>query len=97
LILSLLLTPRPPISTLFPYTTLFRSRQSRHYPALHVTSSTGRIGGNLGAIYSCQPGTVCNSVHRDCKVVAPLHSPRGSGAHRRNAVAHGPSYCYRLS
>src|SRR5438105_12814494 len=54
------LLPQPPTSTLFPYTTLFRSR--RH---LHATSAELREGRHLGGgLFQHQPGQG-DAVHRD--------------------------------
>src|SRR2546430_6722956 len=39
---------RPPRSTLFPYTTLFRSRTQRDVPALEVEADVGPLGGVAG-------------------------------------------------
>src|SRR5690349_23395970 len=42
--------PRPPRSTLFPYTTLFRSHRERR-PERHLTGSVSRdAGGAVGAV-----------------------------------------------
>src|SRR2546423_13778813 len=43
-----LMIRRPPRSTLFPYTTLFRSDSGRHCQTLALTSRQSSIGGNGG-------------------------------------------------
>src|SRR5438105_5198356 len=49
LVLFFLMIRRPPRSTLFPYTTLFRSRPARHHDAGH-----GRMGRAQGAVRTRQ-------------------------------------------
>src|SRR5438132_6558013 len=51
---------RPPRSTLFPYTTLFRSR-GRAHPAV------GRAGGPTGSFFEVPTGTVREPGDRDRK------------------------------
>src|SRR5437773_9081872 len=43
-----LMIPRPPTSTLFPYTTLFRSNTMRVWPVPQGKEGTGRRGECLG-------------------------------------------------
>src|SRR5690554_7972016 len=43
-----LMIRRPPRSTLFPYTTLFRSRRPRRRHRLHPRAGDGAVGGRGG-------------------------------------------------
>src|SRR2546429_2288428 len=55
---------RPPRSTLFPYTTLFRSRKQRSGHFIQFSSIGGRVGGTPGlSAYQDRKSTRLNSSH----------------------------------
>src|SRR3712207_9287850 len=68
---------RPPRSTLFPYTTLFRSRTQRAFP---VDLSSG-----LGAVVHIQSQMVRGAVHHPAPVLATVVGQRLLDGDRQQA------------
>src|SRR5436305_14564597 len=60
-LLFFLMIPRPPISTLFPYTTLFRSQDNHEYPFLYQRQTCHQVQPNQATYQKrqkCQPDLV---------------------------------------
>src|SRR3712207_8964661 len=59
LVFFFLMIRRPPRSTLFPYTTLFRSKQTRSFPVnSRISSATRPASIDCGPI--CTPTAICS-------------------------------------
>src|SRR5690348_17836527 len=74
--LSYLLTPRPPGSTLFPYTTLFRSASStkRVPPSASPCTPTRRTNVNeFASLVSCWNEFVVRSEEHTSELQSPVH------------------------
>src|SRR5207237_8361441 len=63
--LYFLMIPTPPISTLFPYTTLFRSQDNHEYPFLYQRQTCHQVQPNQATYQKrqkCQPATYLQEV-----------------------------------
>src|SRR3989454_10939926 len=65
-----LMIRRPPRSTLFPYTTLFRSQQGSLYPALHRLERRGWIKAQWGVSERSEEHT--SELQSPCNLVCRL-------------------------
>src|SRR5258705_2207148 len=54
---------RPPRSTLFPYTTLFRSEKARHADCLHRRMQADLVGAQRRVVVADRKSTRLNSSH----------------------------------
>src|SRR5258707_7883926 len=85
---------RPPRSTLFPYTTLFRSRWAR--PALFTTSVGSAVSdfGRRAADVGCDPGQergdALGAVHDKVSFAGQIRDLGGTAAHREARQPFGP-------
>src|SRR5256885_5045191 len=76
---------RPPRSTLFPYTTLFRSRDSRldgRHSDLRCDAS-GRVAGKPRAD-DLDADTVCRRTRRMCDDLVLAHGPEATAVDRKS-------------
>src|SRR5437773_8779622 len=83
-----LMLPRPPRSTLFPYTTLFRSRQGQcsGQSCRHVVSSSRRSGARLRSEQRSEEHTSELQSHHDlvCRLLLEKKKKRTSPYSRRS-------------
>src|SRR2546427_12436924 len=80
---------RPPRSTLFPYTTLFRSSKTAHNRGITVVFAAGNAGPNQNTLnpYSVAPWVI--GVAAGCKLVTP--DPTNSAIHCADQTGQNPA------
>src|SRR5207248_7638190 len=81
---SFSLTPPPPTATLFPYTTLFRSRDQRHEPEQRMLLGAGDPHHAYGLVHGQRDAPDRRLMHRAVVLVGPRsvrEQPRDRGLH----------------
>src|SRR3989442_2431462 len=80
---------RPPRSTLFPYTTLFRSKTTSGTPSPHLLHFSSTLGVRAGSVSTKTPRTVAvgASVFTYCTARTDRKSTRLNSSHVRISYA----------